>query len=272
MADIQRAEMTMSDEKSIERALPRDERAVQSLVDRFLAWPLPKSVRSDMCVTMDYDFPRSGTNLLNADEAAQMIRHLFDKKTVAALAEAILAEDGARDALRRFKESTAGEPRPEGTPNSPATPQEVRRATIEECAKVPTVHSQWQPIASAPKDGAAIILASWGGSSDGDLFPWWIEESEWLIDGRNEGWHLTGERRKTIERFPPTHWMPLPAPPGKENTVGEPRPEGTSISPPDVRRETIEECAKVAEQWLCDDGWDESAHKVATAIRALSRD
>lgn len=51
---------------------------VSVLVDRFLSWPLPKTVCSDLCVSeAHYKFPRSGTNLLNADEARQMIEHLF---------------------------------------------------------------------------------------------------------------------------------------------------------------------------------------------------
>lgn len=50
----------------------------KALVDRFLAWPLPKSVCSDACVTdSNYKFPRSGTNLLTADEARQMIEYLL---------------------------------------------------------------------------------------------------------------------------------------------------------------------------------------------------
>ena len=50
---------------------------LKALADRFLVWPLPKSVRSDLCVTEDYAFPRSGTNLLSADEANQMIEYLL---------------------------------------------------------------------------------------------------------------------------------------------------------------------------------------------------
>lgn len=52
---------------------------IQKLVDRFLAWPLPKSVQSDLCVTEDYPHQRSGTNLLTADEARQMFEYLFDE-------------------------------------------------------------------------------------------------------------------------------------------------------------------------------------------------
>jgi hypothetical protein len=58
-----------------------DNLVTKALVDRFLAWQLPKSVCSDGCVTdQNYKFPRCGTNLLTADEARQMIEHLFDLK------------------------------------------------------------------------------------------------------------------------------------------------------------------------------------------------
>lgn len=51
---------------------------VAALVNRFLMWPLPQTVCSDTCVTdSKYRFPRSGTNLLSADEARQMIEHLL---------------------------------------------------------------------------------------------------------------------------------------------------------------------------------------------------
>lgn len=51
---------------------------IGALADRFLAWPLPPSVNSDQCVSIPhYSFPRSGTNLLNADEARQMIEYLL---------------------------------------------------------------------------------------------------------------------------------------------------------------------------------------------------
>lgn len=63
-------------------------RNVDALADRFLAWPLPESVRSDLCVTQATPYSRSGTNLLTADEARQMIEYLladdgaFDKSTI----------------------------------------------------------------------------------------------------------------------------------------------------------------------------------------------
>ena len=48
------------------------------MVNRFLQWPLPKSVCSDTCVSMnDYQFPRFGTSLLTAVEARQMLEHVL---------------------------------------------------------------------------------------------------------------------------------------------------------------------------------------------------
>ena len=70
-----------------------------ALVERFLAWPVPKSVRSDLCVTQDYPHQRSGTNLLTADEARQMIEYLFGD-TLRAQATALAEAEVERDRLR----------------------------------------------------------------------------------------------------------------------------------------------------------------------------
>ena len=67
------------------------EQVVKELVDRFLAWPLPSSVCSDLCATKQGYPHRSGTTLLSADEAKQMIEYLF--------AEHIAHDAAQRDAL-----------------------------------------------------------------------------------------------------------------------------------------------------------------------------
>ena len=56
--------------------------SLAALVDRFLAWPLPLSVSSDLCVTkreMESSYPpkRTGTSLLTADEARQMFEYVL---------------------------------------------------------------------------------------------------------------------------------------------------------------------------------------------------
>ena len=47
------------------------------MVDRFLTWPLPDSVRSDDCATVQGYPHRSGTNLLTHAEARQMLEHVL---------------------------------------------------------------------------------------------------------------------------------------------------------------------------------------------------
>lgn len=57
---------------------------IEALVSRFLAWPLPTSVRPD---GIDGDPHRSGTNLLTADEARQMLKYLLHDPIKAAIPE-----------------------------------------------------------------------------------------------------------------------------------------------------------------------------------------
>lgn len=69
-----------SEEARILAAAPRADVAhdVKALASRFLGWPLPKTVCADGCATnSSYAFPRSGTNLLNADEAEEMLRYVL---------------------------------------------------------------------------------------------------------------------------------------------------------------------------------------------------
>lgn len=56
---------------------PLQDVEIDQLVEKFLCWQLPASVRSDLCVTMDYPHTRTGTNLLTADEARQMFKALL---------------------------------------------------------------------------------------------------------------------------------------------------------------------------------------------------
>lgn len=47
------------------------------MVDRFLRWPLPDSVCSDPCATKKGYPNRTGTSLLTANEARQMLEYLL---------------------------------------------------------------------------------------------------------------------------------------------------------------------------------------------------
>lgn len=53
-------------------------KVTDEMVNRFLRWPLPQSVASDLCVTdRSYKFPRSGTSLLGPDEARAMLNFVL---------------------------------------------------------------------------------------------------------------------------------------------------------------------------------------------------
>lgn len=49
---------------------------IEKLVQRFLTWPLPYSVCADLCATKQQS-GRTGTNLLSAVEAEQMLEHVL---------------------------------------------------------------------------------------------------------------------------------------------------------------------------------------------------
>jgi len=51
--------------------------SIEKLIDRFLVWPLPKSVCSDRCVLDHGREGRTGTNLLTATEARQILEYLL---------------------------------------------------------------------------------------------------------------------------------------------------------------------------------------------------
>lgn len=73
---------------------------------------------------------------------------------------------------------------------------------------------EWQPIASAPKDGRAVLLypsACWCTEDDRGEVAYW--------DNDAEAWDRMGP--VADDYTGPTHWMPLPPPPQPES---EPAP------------------------------------------------
>lgn len=73
--------------------------------------------------------------------------------------------------------------------------------------------SEWQPIETAPRDGAMVLLFVPDGETDdydevlGDYRPqaifvgYWVSEHHWRL------------AHYSAFSFDPTHWMPLPRPP-----------------------------------------------------------
>lgn len=78
--------------------------------------------------------------------------------------------------------------------------------------------SEWQPIETAPKDGAYILV--WGRTTCGE-FEQAAHKSAWLDnsderDGSDMGWLIADSYSSYSEccvHVDATHWMPLPEPP-----------------------------------------------------------
>jgi hypothetical protein len=77
------AQRAMTEERSDSPHTEAMMEVTDEMINRFLSWPLPDSVCSDLCVTQrDYGkaqgWPkRVGTNLLTADEARQMLEYVL---------------------------------------------------------------------------------------------------------------------------------------------------------------------------------------------------
>jgi len=81
--------------------------------------------------------------------------------------------------------------------------------------------AEWQPIETAPKDGSeillccvdeecglgAIFLCQW--QAEDDAPNWWIHIARDLWDDAEDLWLST--------EWSPTHWVPLPSPPQRQN-------------------------------------------------------
>lgn len=98
---------------------------------------------------------------------------------------------------------------------------------IERALSAPEINRGWRTIESAPRDGTIIIGARFGKYSDQRFLEqlWWQPEFDAFIRSCREmvmhnGYTLeNGETRKlhSPEIYKPTHWMPLPPPPTKED-------------------------------------------------------
>jgi hypothetical protein len=71
------AELTEANEQARLENSEAQPLEVDRLVDKFLSWPLPETVCTDLCATRHGDPHRCGTNLLTAAEAKQMLEYLL---------------------------------------------------------------------------------------------------------------------------------------------------------------------------------------------------
>ena len=65
---------------------------------------------------------------------------------------------------------------------------------------------EWQPIATAPRDGTRVLIACIGECGALWMYVAWNKRSIWRVLERKDGSHID-----VLDT--PTHWRPLPAPP-----------------------------------------------------------
>ena len=70
-----------------------------------------------------------------------------------------------------------------------------------------TLIRDWQPIATAPKDGTPFLCGFWDRTKS-DYF--WITKAHWANGAVDGGWDGA---REPIELVKAGYWMPLPSPP-----------------------------------------------------------
>jgi hypothetical protein len=70
----------------------------------------------------------------------------------------------------------------------------------------------WQPIETAPKDGTRVLISRMDRYADlMYMYVAWCRRKSWIILESAKG------TRYSVDT-PPTHWMPLPAPPIHRST------------------------------------------------------
>lgn len=92
----------------------------------------------------------------------------------------------------------------------------------------------WQPIESAPKNRAAILIAGGTYSYSGECFPedrtfTGVKTATWLDDHWFGGY---GPEYDEFYRHEPTHWMPLPSPLSNDDRDVDTERAGVSVNQP----------------------------------------
>ena len=72
----------------------------------------------------------------------------------------------------------------------------------------------WQDISTAPKDGTPVLLY---GRLEGEVSGDWDGEHVAIGSFLYERWSVDATDYYEVTVVNPTHWQPLPQPPGEEN-------------------------------------------------------
>ena len=208
------------------------EHCMKRLCDRFLTWKLPASVSADLCATIPhYQNPRSGTNLLSADEARQMVEYVF-----ADTFDAMRLMLRKSDTMIYPVSGKAPQPTqavPEGWKLMPVEPTQAMIDAADRVAQLnngwqfvsthaiyralisasPAPADQWRDIESAPRDGTADSLKE---PKNG---------KQWRVEWWNESMRLMLPADKVLDSFQSykngTLQFTLKAAPSSEQREGE---------------------------------------------------
>ena len=162
---------------------------LKEMVDRFLAWPLPYSVCADGCATRQ-QAGRIGTNLLTADEAMTMLKHVLEPALKSEwLTPRTQQADFALSAIPPTGQREVAEKCAEICENSPLFNTSERQRILLDCADRIRAYAATLPQQPAVAEGMARDA----------------ERYRWLCDAAGKDWNellgsqLTGQLDAAID-------------------------------------------------------------------------
>lgn len=116
--------------------------------------------------------------------------------------------------------------------------------------------TEWQPIETAPKDGTPIVLYAgrYGALGMGICCGAW-RWNQWRIYGVANGPPSSGKKKETqwLDEVAPTHWRPLPPPPGEAPAPSRDLIPAAEVTP------LVEKLRCRAGDYLFPDEWETGA-------------
>jgi len=185
------------------------EAQIKHMVDRFLMWKLPEHFNPDDGISFD---PVASKGTPYEFRRSPSGTNLFSAEQATAMVRHML----------------------EGLPQ-PASDDYQADAGAPALSEKVNVRSEWRPIESAPADGTEI-LAYMPGLALGQIVLYW-QDGYWRKKANSMGL-----------KYPPTHWMPLPSPPGAElNFSNEPESDAGSLTS-DTSSQPASEAGKLSSE------------------------
>ena len=110
--------------------------------------------------------------------------------------------------------------------------------------------AEWLPIESAPKDGRSILIGGGSYSYSGETFPEDRPFEQVAKAAYVDGEWFGGFGSEYDEKYShsPTHWMPLPSPPGAEVTISNDAERDPVSLKPDTSSQPASEAGKLSKK------------------------